>query len=297
MTSRQEEEPLLAQVAGKLVRVTHPSKVLFPDDGITKAEILQYYLSVAPHLLPHLKGRPVILKAWPHGIKGRPYYRHRIPDGAPPWLSRVDTDEGPAPVVQDEADLLWVANQDSVELHPWLSRRERLTHPDLLLFDLDPGPLVAFRQVCEAALALREALEGLGLQCWAKTSGGGGIHVMVGLEPRHEFKDVHAWAFGVARALAEHRKGLLTVDYAKAHRTDKVLIDHGQIRYGQSTVSIYSVRPLPGATVSAPVTWEEVASGTLRPRQFTLRTMPERLAASGDVAAGLAASRQALPGM
>jgi len=294
---KREEEPLLAEVAGKLVRVTHPSKLLFPDDGITKAEVIQYYMTAAPFLLPHIRGRPVILKAWPHGIKGRPYYRHRVPDGAPSWLTTVETEEGPAPVVENEADLLWVANQDSVELHPWLARRDDLARPDLLLFDLDPGPVVTFRQCCEAALALREALAGLGMECWAKTSGSAGIHVMIGIEPRYDFKEVHAWALGVARALAAHRRDLLTVDYSKARRADKVLIDHGQIRYGQSTVSIYSVRPLPGAPVSAPVAWEELASGSLRPRQFTLRTMPDRLRALGDVAAGLAASRQALPGL
>ena len=292
---KRGEEPTLFEVAGKPVRVTHPSKLLFPDDGITKAEVLHYYMTIAPVLLPHIRGRPVILKAWPHGIKGRPYYRRRMEPHAPAWLSKVEVEEGPAPVVEDEGDLLWVVNQDSIELHPWLARREDLLRPDLLLFDLDPGPLVTFQQTCEAALVLREALVGLGVECWAKTSGAAGIHVLVGIEPRYSFEEVHTWAIAVSRVLADRRRDIFTVDYSKTRRAAKVLLDHNQIRYGQSTASIYSIRPLPGAPVSAPVTWEEVASGELRPRQFTLRTMPDRLADVGDVAAGLAVCRQPLP--
>ena len=294
---KRDELPSVFQVAGKPVRITHPSKLLFPDDGVTKAEVLQYYLHIAPVLLPHLRGRPVILKAWPHGIKGRPYYRRKLEAHVPPWLSRMETQEGSAPVIEDEGDLLWVANQDSIELHPWLSRRENPHHPDTLLFDLDPGSQVTFQQTCEAALVLREALTGLGIECWVKTSGSAGLHVLVGIEPRYTFDDVHAWALGVARALAEHRRDIFTVDYAKSRRVSKVLLDHNQIRYGQSTVSIYSIRPLPGAPVSAPVTWQEVASGHLRPRQFTLGSMFQRVAEMGDVAAGLSQSRQLLPNL
>ena len=292
---KRDQEAVLVEVAGKQVRITHPSKVLFPDDGITKAEVLQYYMSIAPVLLPHIRGRPVILKAWPHGIKGRPYYRRRLEPHVPAWLSRVDVQEGPAPVIEDEADLLWVANQDSIELHPWLARRMDLLRPDLLLFDLDPGSQVTFQQTCEAALVLREALSGLGVESWAKTSGAAGIHVLVGIEPQYLFEEVHTWAIAIARVLAEHRRDIFTMDYSKDRRANQVLLDHNQIRYGQSTASIYSIRPHPGAPVSAPVTWEEIGSGKLRPRQFTLRTMPERVEAVGDVAAGLAASRQPLP--
>ncbi|MBI3954054.1 MAG: DNA polymerase domain-containing protein [Chloroflexi bacterium] len=291
----QGEEALVFEVAGKPLRITHPSKVLFPQDGITKAELLQYYLQIAPALLPHIRGRPLIIKAFPHGIQGRPYHRRWLTPQAPAWLPRVDLEEGAAPVVEDAADLLWVVNQDSVELHPWLARRGDLLHPDLALFDLDPGPQVPFRRICEAALVVKEALDRLGVQSWPKTSGANGLHVLVGIQPRYGFEEVHTWVIAVARVLCEHRRDLFTMDYTRSRRVDKVLVDHNQVGYGRSTASIYSVRPLPQGPVSAPLTWREVASGDITPGQFTLRNMPARLAALGDVAAGLVESRQPLP--
>ena len=288
-------EDLLYEVAGKPVRITHPEKILFPDDGITKAELLNYYLQLAPVLIPHLKGRPLTLKAFPHGIAGRPYYRRNLSLQTPSWLSRVELEDSFAPVVEDEADLLWVANQDSIELHPWLSRKDDLSRPDLLVIDLDPGPRVTWTIVCEAAVLVKELLSTLGLRSWPKTSGSKGIHILLGLEPEHLFEDVHTWAIGIARVLVEQRRDLFSVDYAKARREDKVLVDHAQIGYGKSTVAIYSVRPLPGAPVSTPLTWEEVSSGQVNPKEFTVRTVPERLAKHGDLAAELASCRQALP--
>ena len=141
------DDATFVEVSGKSLRLSHLSKVLFPDDGITKAEILLYYQSVAPILLPHLRGRPLTLKAFPKGVKERPYYRRRLAATTPEWVSRVELEDGVAPVVEDVADLLWVVNQDSIELHPWLSRRENLQHPDLLVFDLDPGTRLPFDEI------------------------------------------------------------------------------------------------------------------------------------------------------
>ena len=288
-------ENLLYEVAGKPVRITHPEKILFPDDDITKAELLNYYLQVAPVLIPHIKGRPLTLKAFPHGIAGRPYYRRNLSSQTPSWLSRIELEDASAPIVEDEADLLWVVNQDSIELHPWLSRNDDLSRPDLLVIDLDPGPSVSWGRVCEAAVVVNELLSTLGLRTWPKTSGSKGIHILSGLEPKHRFQDVHTWAIGVARVLVEHRRDLFSVDYAKARREDKVLIDHAQIGYGKSTASIYSVRPLAGAPVSAPLSWEEVSSGLVDPAGLNIRTMPDRLAEHGDLAADLVSCRQELP--
>ncbi len=146
----QRDESTMVEVDGESLRLTHLSKVMFPDDGFTKAELLLYYQTVAPLLLPHLRGRPLTLKAFPNGVKERPYYRRRLASTAPRWLSRVELEDGAAPVVEDAADLLWVVNQDSVELHPWLSRKENLNYPDLLVFDLDPGSRLPFQRLCEA---------------------------------------------------------------------------------------------------------------------------------------------------
>ena len=265
----QRDQSTVVEVDGKSLRLTHLSKVMFPDDGFTKAELLLYYQTVAPLLLPHLRGRPLTLKAFPHGVKERPYYRRRLAATAPPWLSRVELEDGAAPVVEDAADLLWVVNQDSVELHPWL---------------------------CEAATVVKEALDALGgVNSWVKTSGASGLHLLVGIEPEYEFEEVHTWAIAIDRVLVERRPDLFSMDYTKSRRTEKVLLDHNQVGYGRTTASIYSVRPLPGAPVSAPVTWEEVNSGNLSINQFTIQTMPERVGRMGDVAAELITQPQRLP--
>jgi len=289
-----QSEGTFVEVSGKTVRLSHLSKVLFPDDGITKAEVLLYYQSVAPVLLPHLRGRPLTLKAFPNGIKERPYYRRKLAGTTPPWVSRVELDDGFAPVIEDEADLLWVVNQDSVEIHPWLSRREDLNHPDLVVFDLDPGPQMPFERLCEAATVIKEALGTLGVESWPKTSGSNGLHILVGIEPEYEFEEVHTWAIAIDRVLTQRRPDLFSMDYTRSRRTEKVLLDHNQVGYGRTTASIYSVRPLPGAPVSAPVTWEEVESG-VTPQQFNINNLPERLASMGDVAVGLNSTGQNLP--
>ena len=280
------DDATFVEVSGKSLRLSHLSKVLFPEDGITKAEILLYYQSVAPILLPHLRGRPLTLKAFPNGVKERPYYRRRLAATTPEWVSRVELEDGFAPVVEDVADLLWVVNQDSVELHPWLSRREDLQHPDQLVFDLDPGPQMSYLRLCEAAMVVKEALDSLEVASWPKTSGANGLHILVGIKPEFDFEEVHTWAIAIDRVLTERRPDLFSMDYTRSRRTEKVLLDHNQVGYGRTTASIYSVRPLPGAPVSAPVSWDEVESG-VTPRQFNINNLPERLASLGDVAAGL----------
>lgn len=289
-----DPEALLADIDGQTVRVTHLDKVLFPDDGITKAEVLQYYISVAPYLLPHIKGRPLTLKAFPHGIHGRPYYRRQLAETTPAWVSRVELEEGTGPVVRNTADLVWVANLDSIELHPWLSREEDVLHPDMVLFDLDPGPNLPLARLCEAAVAVRDALAGMGMECFPKTSGSKGIHLLIGIQPEYGFEEARAWVMGVAKALAGHRPDLLTVGYNRAERANRVLLDYNQVGYGRTTASIYSVRPYPGAPVSTPLTWEEVEGAKVAPNQFTIRDLPDRLSRLGDVAAQFLESKQAL---
>lgn len=290
-----KDEAAFFEVDGKTLRLTHLEKVLFPDDGITKAEILLYYQTVAAILIPHLRGRPLTLKAFPNGIKERPYYRQKLASTTPDWLSRVEFDDGAGPVVEDTADLLWVVNQDSVEIHSWLSRRENLDHPDLIVFDLDPGPRLPFERLCEAAVIVKEALDALGVESFPKTSGANGIHILVGIAPEYDFEEAHTWVIAVARVLSERLPNLFSMDYTRSRRTDKVLLDHNQVGYGRTTASIYSVRPLPGAPVSTPLTWEEVEEGKITPDLFTIKTLPDRLDSLGDIAAGLVGSAQKLP--
>ena len=291
------DQPQFVEIEGKTLRLSHLEKVLFPDDGITKAEILLYYQTVAPILIPHLRGRPITLKAFPKGIKERPYYRHRLAATAPKWLSRVEFDDGFGPVIEDAADLLWVVNQDSVEIHSWLSRREHLNYPDLIVFDLDPGSNLPFNRLCEAAVIVKEALDSLGVASCPKTSGANGLHILVGITPEYEFEEVHTWVIAVDRVLTERRPDLFSMDYTRSRRTEKVLLDHVQVGYGRTTASIYSVRPLPGAPVSTPLSWEEVEEGEITPDLFTIKTLPDRLASVGDLAANLFDSGQKLPHM
>lgn len=291
------EEPLYVEAGGQRVRITHPTKVLFPDEGITKAEILHYYATIAPVLLPHIHDRPFIIHAFPHGVKGRPYHRRWVGGQAPSWLSRVhvEEEEDDAPVIRTVADLMWLVNIDSIELHPWQSRAAHLHEPDLAVFDLDPGQGTPFERTCEAALVIKEVLDQLGLKGQAKTTGGKGIHVLVGIEPELDHEAVRQWVFRVAGLVRQHRSDLFTTDYAHHRRVGKVLLDYNQNGFRRSTAGIYSVRPLPGATVSAPVTWPEVASGTLSPAQFDIHTVPERVTGLGDIAADLPTTRQHLP--
>ena len=289
------DQPAFVEVEGKTLRLSHLEKVLFPDDGITKAEILLYYQTVAPVLIPHLRGRPLTLKAFPNGIKERPYYRRQLASTTPTWLSRVELDGGFGPVVEDAADLLWVVNQDSVEIHSWLSRRENLDCPDLIVFDLDPGPRLPFKRLCEAAIIVKEGLESLGVKSFPKTSGATGLHILVGITPEYDFEEVHTWVIAVDRVLTERRPDLFSMDYTRSRRTEKVLLDHNQVGYGRTTASIYSVRPLPGAPVSTPLTWAEVETGKIIPDLFTIKTLPARLESIGDLAANLIDSSQRLP--
>ncbi|PZC47517.1 MAG: bifunctional non-homologous end joining protein LigD, partial [Chloroflexi bacterium] len=221
-----EPEATYVEVEGRTVRLTHLDKVLFPDDGITKAEILQYYVTVAPYLLPHIRGRPLTLKAFPHGINGRPYYRRKLAATAPAWLPRAPFEDGFSPYIENLPDLMWVANQDSVELHPWLSRQENLLHPDLLLFDLDPGRGVPFSRICEGAVIVRDALAQIDIQSWAKTSGGAGMHILFGINPDYDFQQTHDWVRAVATVLAQSQPTLFTVNYSKEKRVGKLLLDY-----------------------------------------------------------------------
>ena len=285
----------IVTIAGKRLRISSLDKAMFPDDGITKAEILDYYLEFAPVLIPHIRRRPLTLLAWPHGIVDHPYYRKWLTDSAPKWLHRTTIEGQETPIVEDEADLMWVINQDSIELHTRLSRADDLERPDLLLFDLDPGPEAGFVKVCRAAIIVRDALKQLGVRSWAKVSGSKGIHLMSPLDMTHDFDQVHEWSEAFAKVLAGQYPDVFTVSYNKDLRGNKVLLDHNQIRKSRNTASIYSIRPLPGAPISAPVAWEEVESAEIEATSFKLTDIRGRIEEHGDLAGELLENSYALP--
>jgi bifunctional non-homologous end joining protein LigD len=281
------------------VIITHPEKVLFPDDGITKGELAAYYESVAPLMLPHLRGRPVTMERYPNGIGKPGFWQKNVSRGFPEWLERVEVpkNEGTVhhPVVGDARSLLWVANQNTITTHVWPSRVPNLFRPDLCVFDLDPAkdePEV----LRSATLALRDLLDELGLTSWVKTSGSKGFHVVAPLDGTAGFAEVARFAHRVAAVLVRRDAEHLTQEFSKADRGGRILLDTGRNGYSATFAAAYSVRARPGAPVSAPCTWQELERGQVGPRTFTLRTMAGRVARTGDLWAGMLGAGRAVSG-
>ena len=279
-----------ADAAGSLtlgrrtVILTHPDRLLFPDDGITKRDLAAYHAAMAPHMLPHLRGRPLMLQRFPQGIDG-PGFMQKDARGLPDWVHRVEVrKEGGTvthPVADDAATLVVLANHSCVTLHAWLSRIGHLECPDQIIFDLDPSgddlPLV-----CEAARALRVLLDELELPPYLKTTGSRGLHVVTPLDGRAGFEEVRAFSHDVAAELVARMPGALTVEFRKEKRQGRLFVDTLRSGYAQTAVAPYSVRPLPGAPVAAPLRWEEIDEPGFGIRQHTLRSVPGRVEREGD---------------
>ncbi|MCL6648872.1 MAG: non-homologous end-joining DNA ligase [Chloroflexi bacterium] len=283
------------------VALSHPDRLVWPEEGIRKIDLARYYAEVAPFLLQHGAGRPVTCVVCPRGLAAPCYYRRDRPADAPSWLGgplyRLRTQESTATllVLDEPDDLLWLVNRGAIEFHFWLARLPDLEHPDQLIFDLDPGATVEFPVVRQAARVLRQALAQLGLRSYPKTTGGSGLHVTVPLQPHHPFPVVRAWAQTFARRLAAEHPTLLSIATGPTHAGDRVTIDYAQIAIGKNMVAPYSVRARPGAPVATPLRWEEIDAGPLTPRQFTLETVRQRLQRYGDLAAGALTADQRLP--
>jgi bifunctional non-homologous end joining protein LigD len=279
--------------------ITHPEKVLFPEDGITKGELAAYYDAVAPVLLPHTAGRPVTLERYPAGIGKPGFWQKDVSRGFPDWLERVSVPKKDGTVhhalVRDARSLQWLANQNTITPHVWPSRAPDLYQPDVCLFDLDPSadePEV----LRAAALRVRDLLGELGLPSWVKTTGSKGFHIAVPLDGQAGFGDVARFAHAVGSLLVKEDPQHLTQEFHKADRGGRILVDTGRNEYSATFAAAYAVRARPGAPVSAPCTWEEVERGDVGPRTFTLRTMAGRVAAVGDPWADLWTQRWSLRG-
>jgi bifunctional non-homologous end joining protein LigD len=289
------------EIDGQTLELTKLNRVLWPDDGVTKGDLLAYYRDIAPVILPHLNDRPVTLRSFPGGIDESSHYRREIPDGAPEWIRRIPYETATnrhtieLPVVEDTAALLWFVNTGAVELHAWPARAPELTEPDQVVFDLDPGDEAEFPMVLEAARALHGALEELRLTGFAKTSGGKGLHVYLPLAPGAEFKTVRTWVKALAERLAAAHPDLIATGGGATHEGGLVTIDYAQNSIGRNTAAPYTVRARPGAPVSTPVTWEEIESGHVRPEQWMIQTLPARVKKVGDLFEGALARSQTLP--
>jgi bifunctional non-homologous end joining protein LigD len=279
--------------------ITHPDKVLFPEDGITKGEVVAYYEEVAPFMLPHISGRPATLERYPSGIGEKGFWQKNVARTSPEWLARVEVPKKGGvvrhPLVSDRRALVWAANLNTITLHVWSSRMPRLRHPDLCLFDLDPSADEpdALR---EAALGVRDVLAELGLPSFVKTSGSKGFHVAVPLDGKADAGKVQHFADAVGSLLVERHPRRLTREFRKADRGGRILVDTGRNGPGATFAAAYTLRARPGAPVSAPCTWQEIERGEASPRSFTLRNMPERLAAVGDLWSGIEGRASSLAG-
>jgi bifunctional non-homologous end joining protein LigD len=267
--------------------ITHPEKVLFPDDGITKGELAAYYELVAPLMVPHIHGRPVTMERFPAGIGEKGFIQKDVSRGFPEWLERVKVPKKGGTVnhalVTDTRSLLWVVNQNTITLHVWTSRVPRLQQPDICVFDLDPPETESPSAVRDAALQLRELLDTHGHDSFIKTSGSKGFHIVVRLDGKTAKGAAARFANRIGRELVERYPDRLTQEFSKVDRKGRIYVDTGRNGYSATFAAPYAVRPKQGAPVSAPCTWDEVTSGAVTPRSFTIGNMRERIAEVGDL--------------
>ena len=266
--------------------ISHPEKVLFPDDGITKGELAAYYEEMAPFILPHILRRPVTMERFHRGIGEPGFFQKSVTKGFPEWLQRVEVPKHGGtvhhPLVTDTRSLLWMANQNCITPHVWTSRVPTLTKPDICVFDLDPGADEPER-LRNAVLGLRALLADLGLTSFVKTSGSKGFHIVVPLDGKTQVGDVAHFGNVVGALLVKRDPKNLTLEFTKVDRQGRIYVDTGRNHPPATFAATYAVRAKPGAPVSAPCTWEELESGAVGPRTFTLRTMSARMAEVGDL--------------
>jgi bifunctional non-homologous end joining protein LigD len=281
------------------VEITHPDKVLFPDDGITKADLASYYERVSEWMLPHVRARPVSMQRFPDGIAGQGFFHKNIPDHFPEWVRRVEVPKEDGTVTHaitcDADTLVYLVGQNTITPHVWLSRADRVLQPDRLVVDLDPAGR-DFAAVRRAARRTGELLRELGLAPFAQVTGSKGIHVWAPVRRGPGFDELRAFARDVAAMLVERHADELTLEMRKAKREGRILIDVMRNGYAQTAVPPYAVRPRPLAPVATPIDWDELSDSKLRPDRWTVKNVLRRLAAKGDPWAEIQSHARGLSG-
>jgi len=273
------------------VETSNEDKVLFADIGLTKGELIDYYERIAPRILPHLRGRPLVMQRFPDGIAAEGFYQKQIPDYFPDWMSRARVEllgsggRQQLVVCDSKASLGYLANQACVALHPWLARADRLHQPDQLVVDLDP-PADDFEAARRAALRVRELFEELEVACFAKLTGSRGVHVVAPLDAGSDFDAVRDFAADAMELLVGRHPEALTSAQRKRERGDRVYLDIGRNAYAQTAVAAWSVRALPGAPVAVPVAWSDLERSGIGPRDYTVENVFRRIARRDDPWAG-----------
>jgi bifunctional non-homologous end joining protein LigD len=312
-TAKKESQKVAVEVEGRTLTLSNLDKVLYPETGFTKAEVIDYYTRIAPYMLPHVTDRPLTFKRYPDGVEGKFFFEKNAPSHAPDWVKRVSL---PSPgstknrttinyaLMNDLPTLVWAANLAALEFHVpmWKvntrarSAATRTRNPDLLVFDLDPGPPATIVQCCEVAQRVRDVLDADGLAGYPKTSGSKGLQLYVPLDAKRPWEDVHAYARELAQRLEKEHPKLVVWNMKKELRTGKVLVDWSQNNSAKTTVAVYSLRARPAPTVSTPVTWEEVESCTdPADLRFTSADVLARVGDLGDLFAPCLDGGQALP--
>lgn len=278
------------EVAGRSVRISSPDKVYYPDAGVTKLDLAEYYAAVAEGAFRALAGRPVALNRFPDGLGGSSFYMKHAPKGLPDWVQTVRVTfpsgrTGDEVCITEAATLVWAVQMGALELHPWPVRRSDTDHPDELRVDLDPQPGTGFVEAVEAAKEAKALFDELGMACFVKTTGGRGLHLLVRIEPRWSFISARRAVIAFARELERRRPDLLTTSWWKEERGERVFVDFNQMARDRMLAAAYSSRARPGAPVSMPVRWPELPDVT--PLDFTTRTVPALLAERGDAHADI----------
>ena len=279
--------------------ITHPDKVLFPDDEITKGDLAAYFEAIAPVMLPHLLRRPLTMERYPAGIGREGFWQKDVSKGFPAWLERVEVPKKDGvvhhPLVTDLRSLLWTVNQNTITHHVWSSRVPDLKHPDVCVFDLDPSTDIV-EEVRAAAIDLRNLLEKLTLRSWIKTTGSKGFHIVIPLDGTVGMGQAARFAASVGTFFVSLAPDRLTQEFAKADRGGRIYVDTGRNGYHSTFAAAYSVRARRGAPVSAPCTWQEVERGEVEPATFTVRNMLERVQKHGDLWDDMRGAGQTLKG-
>jgi bifunctional non-homologous end joining protein LigD len=287
------------RVAGRTLRLSNLDKVLWPETGFTKGQLIDYYARVADAMVPHLQGRPITLRRWPNGVEAASFYEKNCPSHSPAWVRSVRMGDVNYCLLDEPAALVWTANLAAIELHPSLATAADLESPTAVVFDLDPGPPADVLSCARVAILVRQVLGGLGLELWPKTSGSKGLQLYAPLNGGATYDRTKPFAHAVARLLEREHPDLIVSVMERSKRRKKVFIDWSQNTASKTTVAVYSIRALPQPSVSTPVTWEELESAIQSGEADALRFDPEqvldRVQHAGDLHQPVLELRQELP--
>ncbi|MEW6623537.1 MAG: non-homologous end-joining DNA ligase [Bacillota bacterium] len=289
-------------IEGKEVKVTNLDKVFWPELGLTKADLIKYYIQVAPILLAHIRGRPFSMKPYPDGISGKSFYQKECPKEAPAWLQTTPIASDRKGVVNwciinDTPSLIWIVNRACIEMHTWFARLPYLKHPDIAVLDIDPSGNTGFTEAVKVAKLFKALLDELNLHGFPKTSGMSGIHIYIPIKPVYSFSQVREFLLKLCQIIESYESGLATTVRSIKRRGDKVYLDAVQNASGKTIPAPYSLRPSPEATVSTPILWKELEDPALVPTKFTIQTIFPRLEMYGDLFQGVLDKQQKLPAL